>query len=88
MNQADDRWEYRSPGELARDPLSWWSVATLKDSVVITRLEFLRDEGKPTERGEAVQLLLNPTTAAELGRALLSKADGLLDTPPPETLRS
>ena len=83
-----DRWDQKSPGELARDPLTWWSVAALKETLVITRLEFLAEEGMPTEHGAAVQLLLDPTAAIELGRALLSRGESLLATPPPETPRN
>lgn len=84
----DDRWDYKRPGELARDPLTGWSVATLGDSLVITRLEYLANEGSADERTQAVQLLLSPSTASELGRALLSKGERLLATPPPETPRN
>lgn len=82
-------WAEKRPGELARDPLTRWAVATLADSFVIVRLEYLAGEGDvETERTEAVQLILHPQTATELGLALLAKGGDLVATPPTGAIRN
>ena len=85
MTELGGEWDYVSPARVKRQPLIKWRIADLGAKYLLVRLDYLDNTGTPeSETPAAVQLMIHPDVAIELGRGLLQLGEFLLVSNPPQ----
>lgn len=70
-------------GNIIAFPVLGWSMAPVAGMTVLLRLQFARDQDGLRTGGEALQFVLTPGKAQELGEALTRQAQRLLNASQP-----